>query len=168
MADSAGISLVGRNITVQAGTLTAVSGQVTLVSVGRLSNPNVGGEVVVAGSGQGAGFTPTGFRSLGTINLSQGSTLDASETTGTPNGAGSVVIRGGQFVMEGSSIKAVTGSSGATIEVTAEQVALSNHSTIDTTASYDFVVAISWASHVQCRHLLRERFRDLGPPQISK
>lgn len=139
VAEGAGISLVGGNITVQAGTLTALSGDVTLVSVGRPSNPNVGGEVVVAGSGQGSGFTPTGFRSLGTINLSQGSTIDVSGTASSANVAGSVLIRGGQFVMDGSSIKAgVTapyfepGGSGGTVEVTAEQVTLSNHSTIDT------------------------------------
>ena len=80
VADGTGISLVGGDITVQAGTLTAPSGDITLVSVGKPSNPNVGGEVVVAGSGQGSGFTPTGFRSLGTINLAQGSTVDASGT----------------------------------------------------------------------------------------
>lgn len=142
VAEGAGISLVGGNITVQAGTLTAPSGHVTLVSVGRPSHPNVGGEVVVAGSGHGSGFTPTGFRSLGTINLSQDSTIDASSTASNANVAGSVLIRGGQFVMDGSSLKAVvTGNgsdtriSGGSIEVTAEQVTLSNHSTIDTTAT---------------------------------
>ena len=78
VADGAGISLVGGNITVQAGTLTAPSGQITLGQCGQAVASDRGGEVVVAGSGPGAGFTPTGFRSLGTINLSQGSTLDAS------------------------------------------------------------------------------------------
>ena len=52
------------------------AGRSTLVSVGKPSNPNVGGEVVVAGSGQGSGFTPTGFRSLGAVGSSdQGNTL---------------------------------------------------------------------------------------------
>ena len=147
VAEGTGISLVGGNMTVLAGTLTAPSGHVTLVSVAKPSNPTVGGEVVVAGSGPGAGFTPTGFRSLGTINLSQGSTLDASGAANSGNGAGSVVIRGGQFIMDGSFIKAVTEHSGGTIEVTAEQVALSNHSTIDTTASYNgFPLAV--AGHI--------------------
>ena len=56
--------------------------------------------------------------------------------------AGSVVIRGGQFVMDNSSLKAVVSTNffqppvaGGTIEVTAEQVALSNHSTIDASVS---------------------------------
>ena len=44
VADDAGISLVGGNITVQAGTLTAPSGDVTLISVGKPSNPTVGGK----------------------------------------------------------------------------------------------------------------------------
>lgn len=139
VTEETGISLVGGNITVQGGTLTAPSGQINLVSVGSPSKPNVGGEVVIAGSGQGSGFTPTGFASLGAITLSQGSTIDASAPASTANNAGSVVIRGGQFVMNDSSLKAVQPGDflpeeivvGGTIEVTAEQVALSNHSTID-------------------------------------
>jgi filamentous hemagglutinin family protein len=144
VVDGAGISLVGGNIAVQAGTLTAPSGQINLVSVGKLSHPKVGGEVVIAGAGPEAGFTPTGFQSLGTINLSQGSTVEASAPASSGNVAGSVVIRGGQFVMNDSSLQAVvtgyrpdtdTGRSGGSIEVTAKQVTLSNHSTIDTTAT---------------------------------
>src|SRR5215217_9649940 len=58
VAEGTGISLVGGDITVQGGTLTAPSGQINLVSVGKPSNRNVGGEVVVGGSGQVSGFTP--------------------------------------------------------------------------------------------------------------
>ena len=137
VAEGTGISLVGGNITVQGGTLTAPSGQINLVSVGKPSNPKVGGEVVVAGSGQGSGFTPTGFKSLGTIALSQGSTIDASAPFTAANTTGSIVIRAGQFVMDHSSVKAIngnayTGPSNGSIEVTAEQVALSNQSFIGT------------------------------------
>ena len=139
VADGTGISLVGGNITVQAGTLTAPSGQINLVSVGKPSYHKVGGEVVVSGSGQGSGFLPTGFNSLGAINLAQGSTVDASAIAGSGRSAGHIVIRGGEFVMDNSSIKAAIPLSstrgvgvGGTIEVTAEQVALSNHSTVDT------------------------------------
>jgi filamentous hemagglutinin family protein len=137
VTEGAGISLVGGDITVQAGTLTAPSGEINLVSVGRPSNPKVGGEVVVGDSDQGSGFTPTGFGSLGTITLTQGSSIDVSAIESSGIDAGSVVIRGGQFVMNDSAIKALaiaSGStvvSGGTIEVTAEQVNLSNHSTID-------------------------------------
>jgi filamentous hemagglutinin family protein len=132
VAEGTGISLVGGNITVQGGTLTAPSGQINLASVGKPSNPKVGGEVVVAGSGQGAGFAPTGFRSLGTITLSQGTTIDASAFD-----AGSVVIRGGQFVMDNSSIN----SNGlfshvGNVEVTADQIALSNGSLINVSSLF--------------------------------
>ncbi|MDK2741949.1 MAG: filamentous hemagglutinin N-terminal domain-containing protein [Nitrospira sp. BO4] len=140
VAEGAGISLVGGKITVQGGTLTAPSGQINVVSVGKPSNPKVGGQVVIAGSGQETGFTPIGFRSLGTITLAQGTTLDVNEGGVTNNNAGTVLIRAGKFVMDGASIEAIhtgtgggeLGGSGGTVEVTAERVSLSNHSTLDT------------------------------------
>jgi filamentous hemagglutinin family protein len=102
VTEGAGISLVGGNITVEGGgTLEAPSGQINLVSVGKPSNRSAGGEVVAPELKQGLGFTPTGFRSLGTINLSQ-STIDVSSL----GEAGSVVIRGGQLVMDGGAITA--------------------------------------------------------------
>ena len=128
-ADGTGISLVGGNLTVQTGTLTAPSGQINLVSVDKPSHSKVGGEVVLSG-----GLVPTGFRSLGSITLTQGSTVDTSATLSSGHAAGGVLIRGGQFVMDDSSIKAVSvtpGGVGGNIEVTAKQVALSNHSRID-------------------------------------
>ena len=130
VAEGTGISLVGGNITVHGGTLTAPSGDITLVSVGKPSKPNVGGEVVIAGPGQVAGFTPTGFRSLGTINLTQASTVDV-ESNVAP--AGGVLIRGGQFVMDNSLIAASTRNipgSGGNVEMTANDIALSNGSRI--------------------------------------
>src|SRR5262245_32016288 len=138
VAEGTGISLVGGNITVQNGTLTAPSGQINLVSVGSPSKPNVGGEVVIAAPGQGTGFNPTGFRGLGTINLTQGSTIDTSINSTFDNQltAGGVVIRGGQFVMDNSSIQAVTQGissfSGGNVEVTADQITLSTGSRINT------------------------------------
>src|SRR5215472_10184077 len=86
VAEGTGISLVGGNIIMQSGTLdngtvqaaqlSAPSGPINLVSVGRPSHPHVGGEVVIAGPG--AGFTPTGFSSLGQIGLTNGSRLTTS------------------------------------------------------------------------------------------
>src|ERR1043165_866400 len=73
--NDAGISLVGGNIRLRGGTLTAPNGDITLISVDRPSNATVGGEGAVATSGNGSEFTPTDFRTLGTIKLSQGSTL---------------------------------------------------------------------------------------------
>src|SRR5215470_5964987 len=70
VAEGTGISLVGGDIAVQGGFLVAPSGGINLVSVGKPSNPHVAGEVVVASSGQGAGFNPTGFATLGTVTLS--------------------------------------------------------------------------------------------------
>jgi len=144
VSDGTGISLVGGNITIQAGTLdngtvqsaqlAAPSGQINLVSVGKPSKS--GGEVVVAGSGAGPGFTPTGFRSLGTINLTQGSTVDSSVFFTQQGTGGDVVTRGGQFVMDNSSITTHNDSFGPSgnVVVTADQIALSNGSQIDTFA----------------------------------
>src|SRR5215469_7768161 len=133
VAEGTGISLVGGNITVQGGTLTAPSGQINLVSVGKPSHPHVGGEVT-----NGAGFVATGFKSLGAITVSNGSTIDTSGIANSGHAAGSVSIRGGQFVMDDSAITdrpagfASGNQINGNIEVTADQVALSNHSTIDT------------------------------------
>jgi hypothetical protein len=126
VVDETGISLVGGNIAVEDATLTAPSGQINLVSVGRPSKSNVGGEVVIARAGQGAGFTPTGFRTLGSITLDQGSTVDVSS-------GGSVIIRGGQFVMDNSSIEATSSRvNHSDVQVTAHQITLSNGSRIFT------------------------------------
>jgi filamentous hemagglutinin family protein len=139
VTEGTGISLVGGNITVDGGTLTAPSGSINVVSVSSPSKPNVGGEVLIAGSGERARFTPTGFRSLGTFNLTQVSTIDVSANGGFPNnglGAGNVLIRGGQFVMDSSSIEAVTRITSlpkvGNVEITADQIALSNGSRIAT------------------------------------
>jgi filamentous hemagglutinin family protein len=135
VVDETGISLVGGNIAVEDATLTAPSGQINLVSVGRPSKSNVGGEVVIARAGQGAGFTPTGFRTLGSISLTQGSTVDVSipRDIVSPPAPGSVVIRGGQFVMNNSFINA-SGSrvNGGDVQVSANQITLSNGSRIFT------------------------------------
>lgn len=134
VAGGTGISLVGGDITVEGGTLTAPSGQINLVSVGKPSNAKVGGEVATGG-----GFAATGFKTLGTISLTQGSTLDTSAIPNSGHAAGGVLIRGGQFVMDASSIKANPGGpqnseTPGNVEVTAEQVTLSSHSTIDTSS----------------------------------
>jgi filamentous hemagglutinin family protein len=120
VTENTGISLVGGNITVEGATLTARSGQINLVSVGRPSKPNVGGEVVIARSGQEAGFTPTGFRDMGNITVSQGSTLDVSAQAG-----GSVVIRGGQLVIDDAQIFANgSGEPGGSVIMRGEDISL--------------------------------------------
>jgi filamentous hemagglutinin family protein len=135
VAEGTGISLIGGNITIQNGTLTAPSGQINLVSVNKASNAKAGGEI-----GNGGEFAATGFKSLGTITLSQATTIDTSTSLAGVHPAGGVSIRGGQLVMDLSAITAITrvplsaGSIlvGGNVEVTAKHVTLSNHSSIST------------------------------------
>jgi filamentous hemagglutinin family protein len=95
------ISLVGGNISIGAdpstGTpavLSAPGGQINLASVAS------DGEV------SAANFMPTSGMTMGNISLSQGTTLDVS---GSENvGSGVVVIRGGQLMIDQSSIIANT------------------------------------------------------------
>jgi filamentous hemagglutinin family protein len=139
VAEGTGITLVGGDIASQGATLTAPSGQINLVSVKQVSNPNVAGEVLANGSGQGATFAQTGFATSGTISISQGSTIDVTGLLGTGEQApGKVLIRGGQFVMDASSIRADAHSNAfgplpGTIEVTADH-ALLEHSVIRASA----------------------------------
>src|SRR5262245_33014917 len=104
-----GISLVGGNITVQNGTLdngtvqaaklSAPGGQIQLASV---ASP---GEVVAGTLDFAPNVNGQSFGALGSINISQQSVLDVSG-----NGGGTVSIRGGQFVLDNSTISAnVTG-----------------------------------------------------------
>ena len=135
VAEETGISLIGGKITIQNGTLTAPSGQINLVSVNKASHAKAGGEIENGGE-----FAATGFKSLGTISLSQSTTIDTSTSLGGVHSAGGVSIRGGQLVMDSSAIAAITtvplspGSIvvGGNVEVTAKHVTLSNHSSIST------------------------------------
>jgi filamentous hemagglutinin family protein len=134
VAEGTGISMVGGDISIQGGTLTAPSGLVNLVSVGSPSKPRVGSEVIIDGSGPEAMLNPIGFAKLGSIMLSQGSMIDVSADFTSGAKGGNVVIRGGQFVMDDSSIKTTSFENdpfenqpfGAAIEVTAEQITISN------------------------------------------
>jgi len=131
VAEGTGISLVGGNIAVQGGTLTAPSGQINLVSVGKPSHSHRGGEVANGGE-----FSATGFKSLGTITLSQGSTVDTSAIANSGRQAGPVSIRAGEFIMQDSSVRATDpsfaqipvegGISGGNINITAEHAILDN------------------------------------------
>jgi len=108
LRQSANLSLIGGDITVQGGTLTAPGGHVTLVSVGKPSNAKVGGEVSLAG-------TPTGFSTMGTVTLSQGTAINVGNSLFAPNAAvGSVVIRGGQVMLNSATV--LTGNTMATTE----------------------------------------------------
>src|SRR5215472_2128108 len=103
------ISLVGGNITVQSGTLdngtvqaaklSAPGGQINLASV---ASP---GEVLAGTLNSAPNVNGQSFGALGSINISKQSVIDISG-----NGGGTVLIRGGQFVLDKSTISAnVTG-----------------------------------------------------------
>lgn len=111
VTEGTGISLVAGNITVEGGTpeggalqpahLSAPGGQINLASVASA------GEVLVQNLLPEAGMT------MGTITLAQGSTLDASA-----DAAGTVKIRGGQFVIADGTLSADTGNTnGAPIAI---------------------------------------------------
>ncbi|HEU4686046.1 MAG TPA: filamentous hemagglutinin N-terminal domain-containing protein [Nitrospira sp.] len=104
------LSFVGGNITVQSGTLsdgttvqpavlTAQGGQINLASV---ASP---GEVLAGTLAYSPNVNGQSFGALGVINISEQSHIDASG-----NGGGTVLIRGGNLVLDNSTISAnVTG-----------------------------------------------------------
>ena len=103
------LSLVGGNITVQSGTLdngavqaarlSAQGGQINLASV---ASP---GEILMGTLAQSPNINGQSFGNLGTIQITEQSLIDVSG-----NGGGTVLIRGGQFLLDNSTISAnVTG-----------------------------------------------------------
>ena len=138
------LSLVGGDITVQAGTLMdgtpqaaslrAPGGQLNLVSV---ASP---GEVHVPG------FQTDSFTSMGVVTIQEGALLDVGaqfDEFGTPIGngnSGTVFVRGGQLVMDASAILAntvgaVDGASRAVDIQVSQDVLLSNSALIFTGTS---------------------------------
>ena len=123
-----GIALVGGNITVQNGTLdsgtvqpaklTAPGGQIHLASVG---SP---GEILTGTLDQAANVNGQSFGALGTVQVTQKSVIDSSGS-----GGGTVLIRGGRFVLDNSTISAnvtapAVGQPGAGIDVSVTQDAI--------------------------------------------
>jgi filamentous hemagglutinin family protein len=103
------ISLVGGNITVQSSTpengtvqaaqLSAKGGQINLASV---ASP---GEILTGTLAAASNINGQSFGNLGTIQISEQSVIDVSGS-----GGGTVLIRGGQFLLDNSTISAnVTG-----------------------------------------------------------
>jgi filamentous hemagglutinin family protein len=137
------LSLVGGDITVQSGTLTdgtpqaaslrAPGGQINLVSV---ASP---GEVLVPS------FQTDSFTAMGTVTIKEAALLDVSgfDEFGTPIGngnSGTVFVRGGQLVMDASTIQASTvgavdGASTAVDIQVSQDVALTTGSAIFTLSS---------------------------------
>jgi filamentous hemagglutinin family protein len=112
------LSLVGGDITVQGGTLgdgtvqaanlRAPSGQLNLVSV---ASP---GEVLMPSFQTGPNINGASFTEMGTVMLKEGALLDVSgqlDEFGTPIGngnSGTVLVRGGQLVIDASFIQGNT------------------------------------------------------------
>ena len=131
VAEGAALSLVGGNITVEGGRLTAPSGNINLLSLGKLSRPHATGEVGVVGSGQNAGVTSTGFATSGSITISQGSTVSVSNLGANLNPPGKVLIRGGELVIDHSTVNAgAVDNHPGTVEVTAEHVVLNQSAVV--------------------------------------
>ena len=116
MADGTGLSLIGGSqgffyidpdtgnqasvpdgVTVTGGMLSAPDGEINLVSV---ASP---GEILLSGLKPAPNITGDSFTSFGPVTISGGSLLDVSGSLG-----GTVRIRSGQFVLDGSSIFANT------------------------------------------------------------
>jgi filamentous hemagglutinin family protein len=89
------LSLVGGDITMVRGVLSAPSGRINLASVGPVSGTQ--GEVVQGGTVNAPTLTATGFNSLGRIGLTNNASVGV--TSGT-SGGGGIVVRGGQLVIE--------------------------------------------------------------------
>jgi filamentous hemagglutinin family protein len=113
VADGQSLSLVGGNqgfiaTDPDTGNPIPVTGGITITG-GKLSAP--GGQINVAsvaapGEVSAVDFMPTPGITMGNITLSQGALLDVSA-----DAAGTVRIRGGQFVIENATISADTGNS---------------------------------------------------------
>ncbi len=140
LAEGHAISLIGSNIHIgngispdgsaQPAGLSAPGGQINLVSTGST------GEVHTSSStGHFSDPSLAGFTGLGSISLSQGTTLGTSG-----NAAGRIVIRAGQFAMEDARLEAVStsttpgsvasASASGGISIQAEEAALSHGATV--------------------------------------
>lgn len=113
------LSLVGGDITLQAETFEdgTMQAAILLVPGGQLNLLSVAspGEVLVPSFQTGPNINGTSFTTMGTVTLKEGATLDVSgqlgaDADGNPIGgnSGTVFVRGGQLVMDASTILAST------------------------------------------------------------
>ena len=144
------LSLVGGDITIQAGTLEdgtvqaaslrAPGGQINLVSVASA------GGVLVPSFQTGQNINGASFTGLGTVTVKEGAMLDVSgelDVDGNPIGnanSGTVLVRGGRLVMDASTIQASTvgavdGARTAVDIQVSQDAALTNGSSIVTLTS---------------------------------
>ena len=147
VSEGRSLSLVGGNITIQSGILSdgttqaanlhAPGGRINLVSV---ASP---GEMLLSNFQPAPNFNGDSFTTMGTVTLKEGAALNVSgqlDEFGAPIGkgnSGTVFVRGGQLVMDASTIVASTVGSvdgePAAVDIQASQtVALTNASAIAT------------------------------------
>jgi filamentous hemagglutinin family protein len=91
--DGSGLSLIGGDLEIRDGRLTAEKGEINLVSVGSA------GEAVMSANG----VDIDAFSQGGVVRL-QGSVIRATDLIAKEPGAGSISIRGGELVVEDSEI----------------------------------------------------------------
>jgi filamentous hemagglutinin family protein len=145
VTEGTGISLVGGNVTIEAGTPNGAAVQPAILSASagwmNLASAASPGEFLAGTLEQVPNINDQSFGALGNIQLSQKSLLDVSG-----DGGGSVMIRGGRFVVDDSMILAnVTGpgivtdgleSIGSGIDIQVSQNAvIQNGALLDTTVS---------------------------------
>ena len=124
---------VPSGVTMTGGALSAPSGQINLASV---ASP---GEVVINAPGETPSLNVNSFARLGDIKVQQAANIDVSGGVGGVAG-GTVLIRGGQLTLDGSSIAAKTlgsvdgASPGIDIQVSGD-VTLKNNSVLATGTS---------------------------------
>jgi filamentous hemagglutinin family protein len=123
------LSVIGGDLQMTGGSLSAPHGQINLASVASV------GEVIPTVSEHGPDLKMEGFNRLGTIEASQGAHIN---TDGV--GGGSVVIRGGRLIVDNAIISSNTQGNvdGARVGVDAqlaEDVVISNAGRIETTTS---------------------------------
>lgn len=117
------VSVVGGDIEIAGGVLSAPSGQINIASVASA------GEVIPNASDQAQALDVNTFERLGNIEISQSALIDTSG-----RGGGTVLIRGGRLVADNSLIAAVTleDIDGGGVDVEAGTLSLTNGTVITT------------------------------------
>jgi filamentous hemagglutinin family protein len=155
--DTGSTASVPNGVTVTGGQLLAPGGQVNIASV---ASP---GEMLAGTLAQAPNINGQSFGALGTIQISQQSLIDVSA-----NGGGTVLIRGGQFVLDNSTISInVTGPGvgppGAGIDIVVNQDAvIQNGAILQTSVSGDATPGVQYGGvHVQA-----DRIEIIGSEDI--
>jgi filamentous haemagglutinin family N-terminal domain len=157
-----GIELIGGNVTMQNGTLPdgTVQAAQLLAPAGHIHLASVAspGEVMAGTLDYAPNVNGQSFGQLGTINISQKSAIDASG-----GGGGTVLIRGGRFVLDDSTISAnVTGAgvgpgTGIDIQVSQDAV-IRNGAVLETNVSGSADPAVTYGGV----HVKADRIEIIG------